>query len=68
MVPLMFGFIGLPTLQARAGVNLTGLLRPLAQNDLEENELNSLILSVTSNVLNTTREARRRLARTAGNI
>ena len=68
MAPVMFGFVGLPTLQTRLGVNLSGLLRPLAQNDLDEVDLNSLILSVTSNVLNTTREARRRLARTAGNV
>ena len=68
MAPVMFGFIGLPTLQERAGVNLMGLLRPVAHNDLEEAELNSVILAVTSNSLRTTREARRRLARTAANI
>jgi hypothetical protein len=61
MAPVMVGFIGLPTLQARAGANLSGLLRPISYNELEEVELNALILAVTSNALSTTREARRRL-------
>jgi serine/threonine protein kinase len=43
-------------------------LRPIAINDFEEEELNALILSVTGEALSTTREARLRLARTAGNI
>jgi len=67
-VPVMFGFIGLPTLHTRAGANLNGLLRPISYNELEEGELNGLILAVTTDSLSTTREARRRLARTAGNI
>jgi serine/threonine protein kinase len=68
MSKLVFGFVGLPSLHTRAGVNLNGLLRPIAHNELEENELNSLILAVTNGSVQTTREARRRLARTAGNI
>jgi serine/threonine protein kinase len=68
MAKVVFGFIGLPSLQERAGANLNGLLRPIAHNELEEGELNSLILAVTNGALQTTREARRRLARTAGNI
>lgn len=68
MVPLTFGFIGLPTLQARAGANLNGLLRPVQYSSLEEADLNKLILAVTNGSLNTTREARVRLARVAGNL
>jgi serine/threonine protein kinase len=68
MVPLTIGFIGLPTLQTRAGANLNGLLRPIQYSSLEEADLNRLILAVTSGALNTTREARVRLAHVAGNL
>ena len=45
-----------------------GCLRPNSYDELEENELNSLLAAVTSGVLQTTREARQQLARTSGNM
>lgn len=64
----MFGFIGLPTLGPRAGVNLMGMLRLRSYDYIEEVELNSLLLAVTGNVLRTTRDARQHVARTSGNM
>ncbi|MCI0722229.1 MAG: protein kinase [Acidobacteria bacterium] len=68
MVPVILGFIGLPSFQERAGANLCGLVNPLVANQMSEQELNKLILHVTSGSLSTTREARTRLAKSAGNL
>jgi tRNA A-37 threonylcarbamoyl transferase component Bud32 len=68
MVPVLFGFVGLRSFRERAGANLCGLLDPFNTNELDESEINSLILAVTSGKLHTTREARLYLAQVTGNL
>ncbi len=67
LVPLLFGFIGLPSLRTRAGADLMGLLNPVEETRMDESELRPLIAKITSG-LQTTRDARQRLAATAGNL
>ncbi|MCY4075753.1 MAG: protein kinase family protein [Acidobacteria bacterium] len=66
-VPLLFGLIGLPSLRTRAGSDLMGLLNPVEETRMDESELRPLIAKTTSG-LQTTRDARQRLAATAGNL
>ena len=66
-VPLLFGLIGLPSLRTRAGSDLMGLLNPVEETRMDESELRPLIARTTSG-LQTTRDARQRLASTAGNL
>ena len=66
-VPLLFGLIGLPSLRTRAGSDLMGLLNPVEETRMDESELRPLIGKITSG-LQTTRDARQRLAATAGNL
>lgn len=66
-VPLLFGLIGLPSLRTRAGADLMGLLNPVEETRMAESELRPLIEKTTSG-LQTTRDARARLATTAGNL
>ncbi len=68
MARVLLGFIGLPSLQERAGTNLMALLRPIERSEFRESDLNSLVLGVTQGRLHTTREARVRLAERAGNL
>lgn len=68
LIPVLIGFIGLPSIKERAGANLMGLLRPIVKTQIDEDQLNSLILSVTRKNLSTTREARQYIAKAAGNL
>jgi hypothetical protein len=68
LVPIMMGFVGLPSLGERVGANLMGLLFTLRCDELEDDELNRLILSATDRHLHTTREARRELEKSAQNL
>ena len=67
MVPVLFGFIGLPTLRERAGADLMGLLAPIERSVISEVDLRRLISGMTTG-LQTTRAARARLAEVAGNL
>ena len=67
-VPLYFGFIGLPDMLEKMGANLQGLLMPKDANKISHNTLNSLVYSFTKNTLHTTRDARDRLSKKAGNL
>jgi len=66
--PVVFGFVGLPTLLDRAGANLSGLLRPIEEPEMDQADLNRLLLEVTGKMMDTTREARQRLVETASNL
>jgi Protein kinase domain/AAA domain len=68
LVPVILGFAGLPSLTDRMGGNFAGYVRPYSQHEFGEDELNNVIRAVTENSLHTTREARRRIANTAGNM
>ena len=68
LVPVILGFAGLPSLTDRMGGNFAGYVRKYSQHEFREDELNNVILAVTENSLHTTREARRRIANTAGNM
>ncbi len=68
LAPLTVGLVGLPSLKSRAGANLVGHLRPFDQDHLDDDELEALIRNVTKGRLHTTREARQRLAKSAGNL
>jgi hypothetical protein len=68
LVPLTIGLVGLPGLRLRAGANLLGLLRTFDHDRLDQEELYGLILSITGGNLQTTREARELLAKSAGNL
>ncbi len=68
LVPVTLGFAGLPSLTERMGGNFSGYVRKYSQHEFREDELNKVILAVTDNSLHTTREARRRIANTAGNM
>jgi hypothetical protein len=68
MANVLVGLVGLPSLRERGGANLMGLLMPIERSVMEESDLNKLVLGLTHNGLSTTREARVRLAATAGNL
>ena len=65
--PLLFGFIGLPSLRERAGVDLMALLAPIEKSTIQEAQLRRLIGGM-ANCLQTTRAARARLTEIAGNL
>lgn len=67
MVPLRMAFIGLPSLQERAGVDLMGLLMPIERSEMKEDELRPLIAAMVTN-LQTTKAARSKLTEAAGNL
>jgi len=67
-VPILFGFVGLPSMSERGGNNLMGLLRPETLLEFQEAELNRLILNATDGALHTTRACRRVLSRRARNL
>ncbi len=68
LAPLVMGLVGLPSLRERAGANLLALFYTYDKDVLSEDELNNLILSGTEGQLHTTREARRRLEKSARNL
>jgi Protein kinase domain len=68
MVPVLFGFVGLPKLVDKAGANLCGLLRPIEAKEIDEADLNRLLLTVTNGHLASTREARFKLIEIAQNL
>jgi hypothetical protein len=67
MVPLLVVFVGLPSLRYRVGADLMGLLNQIERSTMEEAELRPLIANMAKG-LQTTREARTRLAGAAGNL
>jgi serine/threonine protein kinase len=66
-VPVLFGFIGLPTMRERAGADLMALLAPIERSVINEADLRRLIVGMTTG-LQSTRAARARLADIAGNL
>lgn len=68
MVPVLFGFFGLPSLRERCGVNLLGYLRTFERTTVEEAELERVIRTVTGGALNTTKDARQILIAGAGSF
>lgn len=67
-VPLLFGFVGLPTFSENVGVNFRNLLEPEEGWEMDDGDINRIILGVTKNKLHTTREARQHLAQAASNL
>lgn len=67
MAPLLMGFVGLQSLRQRVGADLMGLLNPIERSSMDEAELRPLIAHMAAG-LQTTREARTRLANAAGNL
>ena len=65
--PVLFGLVGLPSLSRRAGAPAMGLLHPVEHDVMDESQLQPLITQLASG-LQTSREARSRLAETAGNL
>jgi serine/threonine protein kinase len=68
MVPILFGLVGLPRLNERAGVNLINFLQPFSTTQIGEADLNRIILSVTRDRLHTTREAREEITAASVNL
>ncbi|MBU0549996.1 hypothetical protein KKF91_00325 [Myxococcota bacterium] len=68
MAPLVFGFVGLPSLRLRAGANLMGHLATFDRYNLEEQDLLRIIERATRKRLYTTYPARQRLSQSAGNL
>ena len=67
MVPLLLGFAGLPSMRQRIGGDLMGVLNPVERSTMKESELQPLIKRMAPR-LQTTEEARIRLAETSGNL
>ncbi len=67
-VPLLFGFVGLPSFSNNVGVNFRNLLEPEEGWEMDDDDINRIILAVTKNKLHTTREARQHLAQVAPNL
>jgi hypothetical protein len=67
MVPVLFCFIGLPSLLDRAGADLLGLLTTRQYDELNEGQLRPLISNRVPN-LQTSMALRSELARTSGNL
>jgi hypothetical protein len=63
-----FGFVGLPGLRDRGGTNLMGNLRPVESGKIEDSQLQKLVTSVTKGHLETSKEARRAIARHSSNL
>jgi serine/threonine protein kinase len=68
LAPVMMAFVGLPSIERRAGANLVGFLRPFKQDQMYEDELKHLLKFISNDCLHTTREAREHLAKSAGNL
>ena len=67
MVPFRMGFIGLPSLRSRAGNDFMALLRPIARDRMDEEELRPLVRSAGGG-LQTTKTARYHLAHVSANL
>jgi serine/threonine protein kinase len=67
-VPILFGFVGLPSFSNSVGVNFRSLLEPEEGWEMDDDDINRIILAVTKNKLHTTREARQHLAQVAPNL
>jgi serine/threonine protein kinase len=67
-VPILFGFVGLPSFSSNVGVNFRNLLEPEEGWEMDDDDINRIILAVTKNKLHTTREARQHLAQVAPNL
>ena len=67
MVPLLLGFVGLPSMRQRIGGDLMGVLNPMERSTMKEAELRPLIKRMAPR-LQTTEEARIRLAEASGNL
>jgi serine/threonine protein kinase len=67
MVPLLLGFVGLPSMRQRIGGDLMGVLNPVERSTMKESELQPLIKRMAPR-LQTTEETRIRLAETSGNL
>ena len=68
MVPLLFGFVGLPNFATNVGVNFRNLLEPEEGWEMDDDDVNRITLAVTKNKLHTTRESRHHLAQVAPNL
>jgi tRNA A-37 threonylcarbamoyl transferase component Bud32 len=68
MVPLMLGFVGLPTLNRKRLGELFPILQPIDDVKLHESELYQLISRFTGDRLQTTREARERIVDSSANL
>lgn len=68
MVPILFGFVGLPSFHERGGANLMGLLRPELGKSMDDDTLNRLLRDVTESHFHTTGLARNMLAKVSGNL
>ena len=66
-VPLLLAMIGLPSLHQRVGADLMGVFNPISKASMDESELKPLIGHMVKG-LQTTREARHRLATASGNL
>lgn len=67
LAPVLFGFVGLPSLSRRAGADAMGLLHPVEYEVMDESQLRPLITRLVTG-LQTSREARSELAEAAGNL
>ena len=68
-VNVFFGFVGLPGLTTRAGVNLMGAIRPMEHDqEFDEKDLLSLVRIFTEGRLHLTRESRQRLSEKSVNL
>jgi serine/threonine protein kinase len=65
--PLLLGFVGLPSMRQRIGGDLMGVLNPVERSTMKEAELRPLIKRMAPR-LQTTEEARIRLAEASGNL
>jgi len=68
MVPIYFGFIGLPDILEKMGANLQGLLMPKDTQTITHSRLNQLLYTFTGHSLHTTQEARDKLSHISGNL
>ncbi len=67
MVPVLLGFVGLPSMRQRIGGDLMGVLNPIESSTMKEEELRPLIKRMAPR-LQTTEETRIRLAEASGNL
>ncbi len=68
LAPLVFGFVGLPSLRERAGANLMGQLSAFERYEIDEDDLLRVIRRISRGRLYTSRRARQHLARHTGNL
>ena len=67
LAPVLFCLVGLPSLSRRAGADVMGLLHPIEHDAMDEPQLRPLIRQIADG-LQTSRDARSKLAETAGNL